>query len=168
MREGTFDAGAGRRLRGVGARSAGASACIGLPFGFLRGMRLTLRAARRNALLASERQALSAQTSEAVFVGSINPSRRRVPSWAAASMTRPRRRNLWRRSIGMCDLYRRSGWRCRSAACRRRPAVPWRTSQRWSPRSGHRSKLAGDEPGDGRRVWQTKEVQRRVQGEGDA
>ncbi len=56
---------------------------IGLPTVFRRWIWLVLPRSARKFSLAFERQAVSAQTSEAVFVGSINPSRNRAPSWAA-------------------------------------------------------------------------------------
>jgi len=58
----------------------------------------------RNRSFSAERQALSAQTSEAVLLGSISPSRSRARSWAAASVTLARRMMPWRRSMEMCDL----------------------------------------------------------------
>ena len=60
---------------------------IGLLFGFLRSMRLTVPTPPRNRSFSAERQALSAQTFRAVLLASIRHSRSRASSWAAASAT---------------------------------------------------------------------------------
>ena len=75
-----------------------------MPFGLRQWMRLVLPMQARKRSFSAERQALSAHTSDAVLFWSINPSRRRAPSWAAASVTLPRRMMPCRRSIAMCDL----------------------------------------------------------------
>ncbi|WP_226562679.1 hypothetical protein, partial [Salipiger thiooxidans] len=45
-------------------------------------------------------------------------------------------------------------------------AVPERV--RWSPKTGHPAKLAANDDEEEQRGWQTKELRRRVQGEGGA
>lgn len=76
-REGMLDICAHRRFVGI---SPDLRFAIGLPLGFLRLIRLTLRATSRKSSSAFERYAVSAQTSEAVLLRSISRSRSRAPS----------------------------------------------------------------------------------------
>ena len=74
---------------------------IGRPAGFLRWMRLVLPMPASYSSFLAERYAVSAQTSAALFSGSINPSRSRAPLWAAASVTLLVRLNPKLRSMPM-------------------------------------------------------------------
>ena len=70
---------------------------MGRPAGFLRWMLLVAPMPAQYPSFMAERYAVSAQTSNAEFSGSINLSRSRSPSWAAASVTLMVRMNpkLW-------------------------------------------------------------------------